>query len=95
MARQRPASLPHKADLPEEIEMKAVRIKGVDKKDFVYATTPDSMIEELAKAEFAHKPDEAAVVFTSVGNGHLGYIGDVGAEDGTTDVVMAMLGLPA
>jgi len=92
---QRPAALQHKADLAEEIEMKAVRIKGADKKDFVYATTPDSRVEELGKAEFAHKPDEAAVLYTTIGNGHLGYIGDVGAEDECVDIVIAMLGLPA
>ena len=37
----------------------------------------------------------AAVVFTVVGDGHLGYIGDVGAENETTDIVLAMIGLPA
>lgn len=92
---QRPAALQHKADLAGEIEMRAVRIKGADPKDFVYATTLDSRVEELGKAEVAHKPDEAAVLYTTIGSGHLGYIGDVGAEDEITDVVMAMLGLPA
>jgi len=95
LAQQRPALLQHKADLAEELEIKAVRIKGANPMDFVYTTTPDSRVEELGKAEVAHKPDEAAVVFTSIGSGHMGYIGDVEAENETTDIVMAMLGLPA
>jgi hypothetical protein len=95
LAPQRPGLLKHKADMPDELECKAVRIKGADPKDFVYSTTPDSRVEELGKAESAHKPDEAAVVFTIVGDGHLGYIGDVGAENETTDIVLAMIGLPA
>lgn len=93
--KQRPARLQHKSDLPSEIEMKAVRIKGAAKEDVVYSTTPDSMMEHLAMAQSAHKPDEAAVVFTPIGNGYLGYIGDVGAESDTTDIVLAMCGLPA
>ena len=36
---------------------------------------------------------EAPVVFSKVGEGFLGYTGDVNAEEETTVVVLAMLGL--
>lgn len=36
---------------------------------------------------------EAAVVFTQVGKGKLGYIGDVNGEKGTTQIILAMAGL--
>ncbi|KAI1321701.1 hypothetical protein F5Y16DRAFT_416735 [Xylariaceae sp. FL0255] len=42
---------------------------------------------------YAGHRDEAAVVFTKVGNGKLGYVGDVNGEKGSEVVVLAMLGL--
>ncbi|KAI1136090.1 hypothetical protein F5Y05DRAFT_123773 [Hypoxylon sp. FL0543] len=42
---------------------------------------------------YAGDQDEVAVAFTKVGNGMLGYVGDVNGEDGSEAVVLAMLGL--
>ncbi|KAI1090317.1 hypothetical protein F5B19DRAFT_504121 [Rostrohypoxylon terebratum] len=42
---------------------------------------------------YAGGRDEVAVAFTRVGNGKLGYVGDVNGEDGSEAVVLAMLGL--
>ncbi|OTA58352.1 hypothetical protein K449DRAFT_415824 [Hypoxylon sp. EC38] len=42
---------------------------------------------------YAGKQDEVAVAFTKVGNGMLGYVGDVNGENGSEAVVLAMLGL--
>ncbi|KAI1097980.1 hypothetical protein F4804DRAFT_325969 [Jackrogersella minutella] len=42
---------------------------------------------------YAGGQDEVAVAFTKVGNGMLGYVGDVNGEDGSEAVVLAMLRL--
>ncbi|KAI0454315.1 hypothetical protein F5B21DRAFT_240231 [Xylaria acuta] len=42
---------------------------------------------------YAGERDEVAVAFTKVGNGMLGYVGDVNGEHGSEEVVLAMLGL--
>lgn len=42
---------------------------------------------------YAGDRGEVAVAFTKVGNGMLGYVGDVNGEDGSEAVVLAMLGL--
>ncbi|KAI0474229.1 hypothetical protein F4859DRAFT_83156 [Xylaria cf. heliscus] len=55
----------------------AVYVKGVARSDVWYAG----------------ERDEVAVAFTKVGNGMLGYVGDVNAEDGSEAVVLSMLGL--
>lgn len=39
--------------------------------------------------------NEAPVVYTRVGRGYLGYIGDVNGEEESTNVILSMLGLPA
>lgn len=56
---------------------KAVYVKGVARSDVWYAG----------------ERDEVAVAFTKVGNGMLGYVGDVNGEAGSEAVVLAMLGL--
>ncbi|KAI1109829.1 hypothetical protein F5Y14DRAFT_431230 [Nemania sp. NC0429] len=42
---------------------------------------------------YAGERGEVSVAFTKVGNGMLGYVGDVNGEDGSEAVVLAMLGL--
>lgn len=74
--------------------MKAVHVKGARKEDAVYVTTPDSRIQSHVFApESAHTPDQTPVCFTSVGNGFLGYVGDVNAEEETTWVILTMCNL--
>ncbi len=52
-------------------------------------------VQGVARSDvwFAGDQDEVAVAFTKVGNGMLGYVGDVNGEDGSEAVVLAMLGL--
>ncbi|KAI1419587.1 hypothetical protein F5Y12DRAFT_788949 [Xylaria sp. FL1777] len=52
-------------------------------------------VEGVARSDvwYAGKRDEVAVAFTKVGNGMLGYVGDVNGEDGSEAVVLAMFGL--
>ncbi|KAI0860277.1 hypothetical protein F4860DRAFT_504132 [Xylaria cubensis] len=52
-------------------------------------------VEGVARSDvwYAGEQDEVAVAFTKVGNGMLGYVGDVNGEDGSDAVVLAMLGL--
>lgn len=52
-------------------------------------------VQGVARSDvwYAGERDEVAVVFTKVGNGMLGYVGDVNGEDGSEAVVLAMLGL--
>ncbi|KAI0405846.1 hypothetical protein F4802DRAFT_560935 [Xylaria palmicola] len=44
-------------------------------------------------AWYAGGQNEVAVAFTKVGNGKLGYVGDVNGEDGSEAAILAMLGL--
>ncbi|KAI0100074.1 hypothetical protein GGR51DRAFT_378629 [Nemania sp. FL0031] len=52
-------------------------------------------VQGVARSDvwYAGDRDEVAVAFTKVGNGMLGYVGDVNGEDGSEAVVLAMLGL--
>ena len=52
-------------------------------------------VEGVARSDvwYAGEEDEVAVAFTKVGDGMLGYVGDVNGEDGSEMVVLAMLGL--
>ncbi|TRX92218.1 hypothetical protein FHL15_006833 [Xylaria flabelliformis] len=52
-------------------------------------------VQGVARSDvwYAGERDEVAVAFTRVGNGMLGYVGDVNPEDGSEAVILAMLGL--
>ncbi|KAK0746074.1 hypothetical protein B0T18DRAFT_438143 [Schizothecium vesticola] len=65
--------------LPTSYSQKAVFVKNIDRSAAWYAEHESS--------------DEAAVAFARVGQGMLGYIGDVNGEEMSTSVVMAMCGL--
>ena len=78
---------------PDDYCAKAVHIKCTPMSDMVYVSTRDSVVHSLVPypaSRSAHKPDQAQVVFTSFGNGYLGYVGDVNQEDATTDVVIGL-----
>lgn len=59
---------------------KAVTLSGVPAGDVIYSGQ-------------SRGDDDTAVAFGKVGKGYLGYVGDVNAEDESTDVVLAMCGL--
>ncbi|KAK4194884.1 hypothetical protein QBC40DRAFT_237676 [Triangularia verruculosa] len=65
--------------LPSSYSQKALFVDHVASSDAWYTETPTSR--------------EAAVAFTKVGLGKLGYVGDVNGEEGSRTVVLAMCGL--
>lgn len=71
------------SSLPISYSMKVLSLKGVALGDIVYKRTEDEKIN-----------DEGAVIYTRVGDGYLGYIGDVDAEEKSINVILAMCGLP-
>lgn len=78
--------------MPAAYSSKAVFLKKVAPYDAWYMSMSESMSESLV---FAPSPVEqqTSVAFAEVGNGWLGYTGDVNNEDGTNAAVLAMMGL--
>ena len=74
--------------------MKAVQIQGVPPEAAVYITTRDSALEShVFASEPVHNPGQAPIFFAPIGDGFLGYIGDVNAETASTAVILAMCNL--
>ncbi|KAG7110588.1 hypothetical protein HYQ46_005215 [Verticillium longisporum] len=71
------------ATLPAEYSQKAQFLKGVDAGAVLYGFD-----DEFGEGT------EAAIAFARVGDGKIGYVGDVNAEEGTTATIIAMCGLP-
>ncbi|RPB20403.1 hypothetical protein L211DRAFT_829408 [Terfezia boudieri ATCC MYA-4762] len=71
--------------LPTSYSMKAGRINFVE---------PASKIYYPYYPEGEEHPDstQAGIAFTRIGDGWLGYIGDVNQEEDTCDVILAMIG---
>ncbi|KAH6649480.1 hypothetical protein F5144DRAFT_607639 [Chaetomium tenue] len=67
------------ARLPSSYSQKALFVANVESSEVWYAERETS--------------NEAAVVFSKVGAGKLGYVGDVNGEEGSEAVVLAMCGL--
>jgi hypothetical protein len=83
----------HSANLMTSYSMKAVHLKGVKAEDILYASTEDSRVESHVFAPSPVDPSHVPVAYTRIGDGFLGYIGDVNAEEGSTSVILAMLRL--
>ncbi|AEO58165.1 hypothetical protein MYCTH_2305342 [Thermothelomyces thermophilus ATCC 42464] len=82
------------ARLPPAYSQKALSVGNVRPGEAWYRSTEGSRIESRVFApDSAFEPTEAPVAVGKVGNGRLGYIGDVNVEDETGDVVLAMCGL--
>ncbi|KAL6301888.1 hypothetical protein BKA93DRAFT_442434 [Sparassis latifolia] len=77
--------------LASEYSMKAVHLRNVALHASVYLPTSESCIQSLV---FAPSPvgrlNETPVAFASFGNGYIGYVGDVNAEENSSNVVIAM-----
>lgn len=85
--------------LPKMINVKAVYLQHVAARDKIYAwgerITPRTKIQQLLEQyEEEDELGQAAVAFGSVGNGYLGWIGDVNLEKELDPVYLALLGLP-
>lgn len=70
-----------KSHLLQSYDFKAFFVKNIRQEDAVYGHTRRNVLPE------------APVVYTKVEEGWLGYCGDVGAREGSTWAVLAMLGL--
>jgi hypothetical protein len=83
----------HPANPAASYSMKAVHLKGVKAEDILYVPTEDSRVESHvfppSPVDLSHVP----VAYTPIGDGFLGYIGDVNAEKESTSVILAMLRL--
>lgn len=80
--------------LPRSYSQKALFVKNVSSQEMWYRTDDDSVIESRVFAPTsAHVVGEAAVALAKVGQGKLGYVGDVNAEEGSHAVVLAMCGI--
>lgn len=80
--------------LPASYSMKALHLGGFKPEMAVYMPTKDSHLESIV---FASEPitdlSSAPIVFTTIGRGRLGYVGDINSEDSSTSVILAMLDL--
>jgi hypothetical protein len=80
--------------LPAQYSQKAVFVNNVARQDSWYLTDEKSVVESNVFApSSAHANGETAVAFAGVGEGKLGYVGDVNAEEGSDAVILAMCGL--
>ena len=88
-----PAPLDVHALLPS-YSMKAVHIKGAAHGDAVYLPTASSRVESHVFAPSRITgAQESPALFARVGQGHLGYAGDVNGEQGTTRLLLEMCGV--
>lgn len=76
------------SSLPTSFVAKAVHVAGISSSSAVYVASKQSHIYVPLK-----QVTQAAMVYTSVGNGNLGYLGDVGFEEPHTKIVLAMFSL--
>ncbi|KAJ7118981.1 hypothetical protein C8R44DRAFT_789786 [Mycena epipterygia] len=77
--------------LPAAYTLTGLHLNGVRPDAALYLSVGDS---QLDVAEFrASGLTETPVAFTELGKGHLGFVGDTSAEQGTTKVIAAMFGL--
>ncbi|PFH60125.1 hypothetical protein XA68_11398 [Ophiocordyceps unilateralis] len=80
--------------LAPSYSQKALFVNNVVPGDMWYRTDQDSVVESrVFPPDNAHTPGETAVALAKVGQGRLGYVGDVNAEAGSNAVVLAMCGL--
>lgn len=82
------------ARLPERYSQKAAFVRGVEPRHMWYVTDSNSVVEYWVFAPTsAYDPEETAVAMAGVGDGKLGYVGDLNGEVESNTVILAMLGL--
>lgn len=83
-----------KTKLPPNYSQKAVFLTGVERNDAWYLPTAESRTESLVFAGAAlGNLEMTPVACKRVGEGKVGYVGDVNGEEGSDAVVLAMCGL--
>lgn len=80
-------------ELPPQCSVKAVHLIDVEEKDRLYVPRSDSCIESFVFAPQPIDQDETPVAWADVGEGMVGYIGDVNSEGEGERVLLAMCGL--
>ncbi|KAI0704397.1 hypothetical protein C8T65DRAFT_830765 [Cerioporus squamosus] len=84
------------AALVPTFSMKALHLKNVPPEHAVYYATPDSRVESLVFAPTkitAQQATQTPAAFAPVGEGFLGYVGDVNGEQGSIRLTMEMCGV--
>lgn len=79
--------------LPSSYSQKALFLSGVDRNAAWYLPNESSRTESHVFTPEPVPTSETPAAFAKVGNGWLGYIGDVNGEEDTDAVVLGMLGL--
>jgi len=80
-----------KSALAESYSQKALNLANVAYDDAVYLPTDDW--EDESSVSGPTDRIETPVAFAKVGEGKVGYVGDVNNEEGTTPVILGMCGL--
>ncbi|KAI3396592.1 hypothetical protein diail_12043 [Diaporthe ilicicola] len=81
------------AGLQKVYSQKALCLKNVQREHCWYLPTEDSRTQSAVFPPGRVNQNETAVAFASIGQGRVGYTGDVNMEDGTHMVVKSMFGL--
>lgn len=81
------------AALPKVYSQKALCLRKVKREHSWYLSTEDSVTQSAVFSPERVNQNETAVAFAPVGQGHVGYTGDVNMEVGTHLVVMRMFRL--
>ncbi|KAI1292616.1 hypothetical protein F5Y03DRAFT_19141 [Xylaria venustula] len=82
------------ATLLPQYSQKALSLSHVAGSDAWYRSTESSVIEShVFPLTSANNENETPVALTRIGDGRLGYVGDVNAEAGSDAVILAMCGL--
>jgi len=83
----------NQAGLPEEYSQKAIFLKNVAKDAAVYLPSGNSRVDSAVFPADPVDCEQTPVVFAKIGEGWLGYVGDVNNESESQAVVLAMCGL--
>ncbi|PTB45006.1 hypothetical protein M441DRAFT_33803 [Trichoderma asperellum CBS 433.97] len=83
-----------KTRLQASYSQKALHLYGVQKNESWYLPTQNSVIEEwVPRAGPITDFSESPIIYACYGSGHVGFIGDTEAEEGTVICILAMLGI--
>ncbi|KAJ9217056.1 hypothetical protein DTO166G4_1516 [Paecilomyces variotii] len=82
-----------KERLPQSYSQKAVHLKNVDNAVALYLPGRDSVVESHVFPPGPVNREQTPVAFQNLGQGCVGYIGDVNGEEGSDQVILAMCGV--
>lgn len=79
--------------LPASYTQQAVFVKNVALEEAWFATEEGESVVRVRPPKSAETKGEAPIALAQVGEGKLGYVGDVNGEQGSDAVILAMCGL--